>query len=56
MTTRLMQLVQARRPEQGATAVEYALMITLIAIVIIVAVIVLGESVSSIFDDAGTKI
>ena len=42
--------------EHGATAVEYALMVMLIALVIIAAVIVLGTSLSSIFNDVGTRI
>ncbi len=42
--------------DMGATSVEYALMVAFIAIVIIAAVIVLGTSLSSIFNDAGTQI
>ncbi|MEX0985519.1 MAG: Flp family type IVb pilin [Actinomycetota bacterium] len=38
-------------PEDGATAVEYALMVALIAIVIVAAVALLGESTSSAFED-----
>ena len=38
------------REEEGATAVEYALMVALIAVVIIVAVRSLGTSVSEKFD------
>ncbi len=41
------------RQDEGATSVEYALMASLIALVIIAAVIVLGTSVSEIFMDAG---
>jgi pilus assembly protein Flp/PilA len=36
--------------DRGATAVEYALMIALIAMVIIAAVIVLGTSLSNLFN------
>ena len=36
--------------ERGATAVEYGLMVALIAIVIIVAVALLGTNLSGIFD------
>jgi len=43
------QTVQADR-ERGATAVEYGLMVALIAIVIIVAVALLGTNLSSIFN------
>ena len=39
----------ALRDERGATAVEYGLMVALIAIVIIVAVSVLGSNLSSLF-------
>ena len=49
-----------RRPqpvnERGATAVEYALMVTFIALVIITAVIFLGSNLSGIFANAGTLI
>jgi pilus assembly protein Flp/PilA len=36
--------------ERGATAVEYALMIGLIAVVIIVAVTALGSSLTALFE------
>jgi len=38
------------RDERGATAVEYGLMVALIAVVIIVAVSTLGTNLSGIFD------
>jgi pilus assembly protein Flp/PilA len=44
------------RDERGATAVEYGLMVALIAIVIIVAVTFLGETLSTLFDSTGTAI
>jgi len=44
------------REEEGATAVEYALMVALIAVVIIVAVRSLGTSVSVKFDEVATAI
>lgn len=37
------------RSEKGATAVEYGLMVALIAVVIIVAVLALGNKLSSLF-------
>jgi pilus assembly protein Flp/PilA len=40
--------------ERGATAVEYALMVALIAIVIIAAVAFIGKSASSQFHSVGT--
>ena len=42
--------VEGQSPERGATSVEYALMASLIAIVIIAAVKFFGTSVSSLFD------
>ena len=44
------------RDEEGATAVEYGLMVALIAIVIIVAVSLLGSNLSSKFDQVATSI
>ncbi|HYN67107.1 MAG TPA: Flp family type IVb pilin [Ornithinibacter sp.] len=56
MTLRLsrwrLQLVN----ERGATAVEYALMVTLIALVIISAVVLLGANLSGIFLNARNRI
>lgn len=42
--------------ERGATAVEYALMVALIAVVIIVAVTTLGQNASDSFDQTATAI
>jgi pilus assembly protein Flp/PilA len=42
--------------ERGATAVEYGLMVALIAIVIIAAVTLLGQNISELFDTAATSI
>ena len=38
-----------RRDEKGATAVEYGLMVGLIAVVIIAAVVLLGEELRDLF-------
>jgi pilus assembly protein Flp/PilA len=38
------------RSDRGATAVEYGLMVALIAVVIIGAVILLGDNLSAMFD------
>jgi len=38
------------RDEEGATAVEYGLMVALIAIVIIAAVTVVGQNLCGLFD------
>lgn len=42
--------------EDGATAVEYGLMVALIAIVIIVAVSALGGNLSSLFQEAANSV
>ena len=42
--------------EQGATAVEYGLMVALIAIVIIVAVALLGTNLSTLFNTTASSI
>ena len=42
--------------EDGATAVEYALMVALIAMVIIGAVTFLGSSTNQTFQDVGTAV
>jgi len=44
------------RDERGATAVEYGLMVALIAIVIIVAVTLLGTNLSKIFDSTASAV
>ena len=56
MTTLLQKIQSLPRPERGATAVEYGLMVGLIAIVIIVAVALLGTNLSSIFNTGATSI
>ncbi|MEW1954408.1 Flp family type IVb pilin [Terrabacter sp. NPDC080008] len=42
--------------ERGATAVEYGLMVALIAVVIIAAVTLLGGNLSTTFNNVATKI
>ncbi|MEO5983572.1 MAG: Flp family type IVb pilin [Pedococcus sp.] len=42
--------------EEGATAVEYGLMVALIAIVIIAAVVLLGGNLSTLFNKAASSI
>ena len=44
------------RSEKGATAVEYGLMVALIAVVIIIAVLTLGNKLSSLFTNTATQI
>jgi pilus assembly protein Flp/PilA len=59
MTLMFISDVKAKRDEvneRGATAVEYGLMVALIAIVIIAAVTLLGTKLSSLFNAVGTSI
>ena len=48
--TKYIAKFQTRMAERGATAVEYGLMVALIAIVIIVAVALLGGNLSGLFN------
>jgi pilus assembly protein Flp/PilA len=48
--------VAALRSDRGATAVEYGLMVALIAIVIIAAVSLLGKNLSSLFNNVATSV
>ena len=43
------------RKEEGATAVEYGIMVALIAIVIIVAVTALGEGLVGVFEEIASN-
>jgi pilus assembly protein Flp/PilA len=45
-----------KREETGATAVEYGLMVGLIAVVIIAAVVILGNKLNGLFELIGTKL
>ena len=45
-----------RTDEEGATAVEYGLMVSLIAVVIITAVALIGTNLDLVFDSVGSKI
>lgn len=55
---RIGAVVQSRlvREEKGATAVEYGLIVGLIAVVIIVAVGVLGGTLNGFFEDINTQL
>jgi pilus assembly protein Flp/PilA len=44
------------RNEKGASAVEYGLLVALIAVIIIAAVTLLGGNLSDIFNDVAEKI
>ena len=48
--------VAALRSDRGATAVEYGLMVALIAIVVIVAVTLLGKNLSGLFNTVATSV
>jgi pilus assembly protein Flp/PilA len=56
MTLRLARWRLRFENELGATAVEYALMVAFIALVIIAAVLLVGTSLSSVFLNARNKI
>ncbi|MET3173735.1 UNVERIFIED_ORG: pilus assembly protein Flp/PilA [Arthrobacter sp. UYCu721] len=49
-------MIRLRSEEKGATAVEYGIMVALIAVAIIVAVTALGGTLSDMFNDVETKI
>lgn len=48
---RVMQLARRLGSEEGATAVEYALMIALIALVIVAAVAFLGQATNTVYEN-----
>ncbi|SFK79816.1 Flp family type IVb pilin [Geodermatophilus ruber] len=45
-----------KRDEKGATAVEYGLMVGLIAVAIIFAVMTLGDDLADLFTDVSTEV
>ncbi len=53
---KLHRMTTSMGSEKGATAVEYGLMVALIAVVIIVAVVALGENLSTVFSNVANKI
>jgi pilus assembly protein Flp/PilA len=50
------RLVAKARTERGASAVEYGLLVSLIAVVIIVGVTALGGKLGALFSNTATKI
>jgi pilus assembly protein Flp/PilA len=57
LLSRLAAIVQARRAEdRGQTLVEYALLLFFLAIVVIAALLVLGPTVSAIFQSVNDQI
>ena len=53
LIARMQQLLSS---EDGATAIEYALMVALIAMAVIAAVTFLGISTNEMFQDVGTAV
>jgi pilus assembly protein Flp/PilA len=49
-------MIRLRSEEKGATAVEYGIMVALIAVVIIIAVSTLGGQLQTMFTDVSTDI
>ncbi|MFD0045981.1 Flp family type IVb pilin [Pseudarthrobacter scleromae] len=49
-------MVRLRNEEKGATAVEYGIMVALIAVVIIVAVTTLGGNLTAMFDNVADSV
>lgn len=47
---------RVRRDEKGATAVEYGIMVALIAVVVIAAVTLLGGNLSTTFNQVGCQV
>lgn len=52
----MLQQFVTRRDDEGATAVEYGLMVSLIAAVIAVAVALIGTNLSSLFNTVAGKV
>ncbi|TWH01372.1 pilus assembly protein Flp/PilA [Nocardioides sp. J9] len=46
----------AKMEERGATAVEYGLLVALIAVAIIIAVRTLGDNLTGVFDNVGDEV
>jgi pilus assembly protein Flp/PilA len=49
-------MIRLRSEEKGATAVEYGIMVALIAVVIIVAVSLLGNNLLGLFNNVAGKV
>ncbi|MHA6668502.1 Flp family type IVb pilin [Homoserinimonas sp. A447] len=54
--TRIQARLNSMRDEDGATAVEYGLMVSLIAVVIITAVALIGTNLDLMFDVVGLEL
>ena len=49
-------MTRVRNEEKGATAVEYGIMVALIAVAVIIAVTLLGDNLSKMFNDVAGKV
>ena len=56
LEVRVREFVRKTRSDHGATAVEYGLMVALIAVVIIAAVTALGTNLQDTFGDVATSV
>lgn len=56
MSYRFAALLTRMRSDRGATAVEYGLMVALIAVVIIGAVVMLGDNLSGMFGGVADQV
>jgi pilus assembly protein Flp/PilA len=52
----ILHLMGCHRGERGATAVEYGLMVALIALVIFGGVYLLGPNLDAVFDEVGASL
>jgi pilus assembly protein Flp/PilA len=52
----LQDMLRTRRDEKGATAVEYGLMVALIAVAIIAAVSLVGDRLNLLFGDVSAEL
>ncbi|CAH1746291.1 protein of unknown function [Thauera humireducens] len=50
------KLIEFLKDEEGATAIEYALIAALIAVVIITALTAMGDTLKGVFNDIVTKL
>ena len=50
------RLMKFFKDEEGVTAIEYGLIAALIALVILIAVVLVGQGLSSTFDNIGTHV
>jgi pilus assembly protein Flp/PilA len=56
MLEQIRQFLRFNRNEEGATAVEYGIMVAAIAAVIIAVVFTIGERVNEAFEDVDTEL